>query len=212
LRAALPQAMLIAKRNGEAAMQTEIRTPTREELAKRIARFDALQPMSTAKDLDWVPQPAKDVIFARKIMPVVLEETKSPFGNRAPIMGAGGCTMFISILPAGTGPCLHSHNDTYETFFVLDGEIEYEIGDPVEHRVVLKKWDCLSCPPRIYRGFRNVGSADAVLLTLITGLVEARDDVSVPGSVGERLKREFGEAVFGAFNPILRFDPVRAAS
>jgi len=111
-----------------------------------------------------VPQPAKDIVFARKIMPVILEATKSPFGSAAPIMGAAGTTMFISVLPPGTGPCLHSHNDTHETFFVLDGAIEYQIGDPVTHRVTLNKWDTLSCPPRIYRGFRNLSD----YLTLIS--------------------------------------------
>ncbi|MBI3516380.1 MAG: cupin domain-containing protein [Proteobacteria bacterium] len=188
-------------------MTAAIRTPSRAELDKRIARFEQLQPMSTSKDLDWVPQPAKDIVFARKIMPVILEETKSPFGSSAPIFGAAGTTMFVSRLPAGTGPCLHSHNDTYETFFVLEGSIEYLIGDPVAHRVTLNKWDCLSCPPRIYRGFRNVGSADAVLLTVITGVVEARDDVSIPNSIGVQIQRAHGDKVLDAFKALLRFDP-----
>lgn len=192
-------------------MSPAIRTPSRDALDARIARFDALQPMSTSKDLDWVPQPAKDIIFARKIMPVILEPTKSPFGSTAPITGAAGTTMFISVLPPGTGPCLHSHNDTYETFFVLDGAIEYQIGDPVAHRVTLNKWDTLSCPPRMYRGFRNVGDGDAVLLTVITGVVEARDDVSVPQSVGDQLQREHGDKVLDAFKALLRFDPSTTA-
>lgn len=193
-------------------MTPPIRTPSRAELDKRIARFDRLEPMSTAKDLDWVPLAAKDIVFARKIMPVILEETKSPFGSSAPIFGAAGTTMFISVLPPGTGPCLHSHNDTYETFFVLEGSIEYLIGDPVTHRVTLDKWDCLSCPPRVYRGFRNVGAADAVLLTVITGVVEARDDVSIPQSIGDQIQREHGPKVLDAFKALLRFDPPEASA
>ena len=46
-------------------MTTRISTPTKDEIAKRISRFDQLQPMSTAKDLDWVPQSAMDIIYAR---------------------------------------------------------------------------------------------------------------------------------------------------
>ena len=57
------------------------RNMTKEELAQRVARFDQLQPMSTAKDMTDVPQEAMDVIFARKLMPVILEHTKNPFGN-----------------------------------------------------------------------------------------------------------------------------------
>ena len=84
-----------------------------------------------------------------------------------PIFGAAGTTMFISLMPPGQGPCLHSHNSTYETFMVLEGTIEYFIGDPVEHRITLNKWDVFSCPPRVYRGFRNVGTGDAVQLTVM---------------------------------------------
>src|SRR5437762_14282258 len=102
-------------------MTNAIYTPTKDELEKRISRFDRLEPMSTAKDLGWVPQGAMDVIYARKLMPVILDDvTKNPFGNAAPIFGASGMTMFVSIMPPGQGPCLHSHNTTFETFLVLE--------------------------------------------------------------------------------------------
>ena len=111
----------------------------------------------------------------------------------------------------GNASPVHVHDRDDETFFVLDGAIEYQIGDPVTHRVTLNKWDPLSCPPRMYRGFRNVGDGDAVLLTVITGVVEARDDVSVPQSVGDQLQREHGDKVLDAFKALLRFDPRTAA-
>jgi quercetin dioxygenase-like cupin family protein len=188
-------------------MTTGIYTPTKQEIESRVSRFDKLQPMSTAKDLGWVPQGAMDVIFARKLMPVILEDTKNPFGNAAPIFGAAGTTMFISIMPPGQGPCLHSHNSTYETFMVLEGTIEYFIGDPIEHRVTLNKWDVFSCPPRVYRGFHNVGTTDAVQLTVITGVEEGRDDVSMPDSIAERLRSGYGEEVLGAVRKVFHFDP-----
>lgn len=193
-------------------MAPAIYTPTKDELGSRISRFDQLQPMSTAKDLGWVPQAAMDIIYARKLMPVVLDDTKNPFGNAAPIFGAAGMTMFVSIMPPGQGPCLHSHNGTYETFMVLEGTIEYFIGDPVEHRVTLNKWDVFSCPPRVYRGFRNVGTGDAVQLTVITGLGEGRDDVSMPNSIAEQVRREYGDKVLDAFRGVFQFDaPGRSA-
>jgi quercetin dioxygenase-like cupin family protein len=193
-------------------MSDSISTPTKDELAQRISRFNELQPMSTAKDLDWVPQAAMDIIYARKLMPVILDDTKNPFGKAAPIFGAAGATMFISVMPPGQGPCLHSHNDTYETFMVLQGTIEYFVGDPVEHRVTLGKWDVFSCPPRVYRGFRNVGTTDAVQLTVITGLSQGRDDVSMPNSIAEQVQREHGEKVLDAFKALFRFDPPRGAT
>jgi quercetin dioxygenase-like cupin family protein len=190
-------------------MTEGIRIPTSEELDRRIGRFADLRPMSTAAELEWTGQEAIDIIFARKLMPVILEDKKNPFGNVVPIFGAGGITMFVSILPPGQGPCLHSHNDTFETFMVLEGTIEYEIGEPVTHRRTLKKWDVMSVPPRIYRGFRNVGTSDAVQLTVISGPDDSRDDVSMPHSIAERVEGEHGRAVLEAFARVFKFDPKR---
>src|SRR4051812_19913982 len=188
-------------------MSIAIATPSKAEIEARVARYNKLQPMSVSKDLDWVPQAAKDIIYARKIMPIILDNTKNPFGDAAPIFGAAGTTMFISIMPPGQGPCLHSHNGTYETFMVLEGTIEYEIGDPVEHKVTLNKWDVFSCPPRIYRGFHNVGTTDAVQLTVITGVAEGRDDVSMPQSIAQKIESGYGAKVIAAVRNLFQFDP-----
>lgn len=193
-------------------MSEEIYTPTWEELESRVSRFDALKPMSTAGDLAWVGQEAMDVFYARKLMPVILDDTKNPFGNMAPIFGAAGTTMFISIMPPGQGPCLHSHNSTFETFMVLEGSIEYYVGDPIEHRLTLNKWDTFSCPPRVYRGFHNAGDTDAVMLTVITGVEEGRDDVSMPDSIAQEAGEKFGAKVVDAFRNMFSFDPPRPSA
>jgi quercetin dioxygenase-like cupin family protein len=187
-------------------MTNHIYTPTKEQMDARLARFAALQPMTTANDLAWVPQGAMDVVFARKIMPVILDDKDKLFGKAAPIIGAAGTTMFISIMPPGQGPCLHSHNTTYETFMVLEGTIEYDIGEPVAHRYVLNKWDTLSVPPLVYRGFRNVGTSDAVQLTVISGLTEGKDAVSMPKSVDAQLAAQYGEKVAQAFRNLVPID------
>lgn len=189
----------------------EIYTPTAEELERRISRFDRLREMTTREqELAGISQEAVDIIFARKIMPVILDQTKNPFGSYAPIYGAARTTMFISVMPPSQGPCLHSHNDTYETFVVLQGSIEYHVGDPVVHRVTLNKWDVFSCPPRVYRGFRNVGDGDAVQLTVITGVEEGRDDVSIPDSVAKQVQTEHGADVLASFRRVFTFDPARS--
>ena len=143
-------------------------------------------------------------------MPMMLDDTKNPFGNEAPIFGAAGTTMFISIMPPGQGPCLHSHNSTFETFMVLQGTIEYHIGDPVAHRLTLEKWDAFSCPPGIYRGFKNVGDGDAVQLTVLTGLDDGRDDVSMPDSIAQQVSSEHGDKVPDAMREVFSFDPPAA--
>ena len=95
---------------------------------------------------------------------------------------------------------------------VLEGTIEYHIGDPVEHTITLNKWDTLSCPPRVYRGFRNVGDIDAVQLTVVTGMDEGNDDVSVPDSVAQDLEKRFGADVADAIRGVAQFDPPNQAS
>ena len=67
-------------------MSNEIYTPTKEEVDSRIGRFTDLKQMSTADDLAWVGQEAMDLFYARKLMPVILDDTKNPFGNDAPII------------------------------------------------------------------------------------------------------------------------------
>ena len=173
------------------------RTMTKEEIAERTARYADLQSMNVPLDRDVVSQGAMDVIFARTIMPVIMEKTKNPFGDTGAIYGANGMTMNISVLPPNQGPCLHAHNATFETFIVLDGRITFHIGEPgEEEHLTLGRWDSFSCPPEVYRGFTNASDADqAVLLTVINGDPNARDDVGVPPAVTERLRVEHGEAV-----------------
>ncbi|MFT5182400.1 MAG: hypothetical protein ACI8S3_002292 [Alphaproteobacteria bacterium] len=95
---------------------------------------------------------------------------------------------------------------------VLEGTIEFYIGDPIEHRVTLGKWDTLSCPPLVYRAFTNVGDADAVLLTVITGLEDGRDDASVAASVEQDIEKRFGNEVVDAFRTVISFDPPQPAA
>src|SRR5262249_44360040 len=124
----------------------------------------------------------------------------------APIYGAAGTTMNISICPPGQGPCLHSHNSTYETFIVLEGVFEFSVGEEGQEKIVLNKWDVFSCPPGVYRVFRNISENESVLLTMITGAVDARDDVAVPPMVTEQVRINFGEEVLAAFQKIARFN------
>ncbi len=79
---------------------------TPKELSDRTARFGELEPMSTAKDLAHIPQAAMDIVFARKLMPVILDGTKNPFGDTASIYGAAESTMFISVCLPGQGALL----------------------------------------------------------------------------------------------------------
>ena len=181
------------------------RNMTDEEIATRTARFDALEPMNVPIDRDVVSQDAMDVIFARRILPIIMEKTKNPFGDTGAIYGANGMTMNISVLPPGQGPCLHAHNKTYETFIVLDGSITFHVGEPgAEKHLTLDRWDTFSCPPEAYRGFNNASDSEqAVLLTVINGAADQRDDVNVPDAITTHLRDNFGEPVVDAFREVV---------
>ena len=157
---------------------------TKEEVKQRTARIDKLQAMSTLKDNPLVPEAARDIFLARKIMPIVLEQTQNAFGSVAAIYGAAGLTMNISVCPPGQGPGLHAHHKTFETFFVLEGKFEFSVNDDGAEKVILNKWDTLSVPPGVCRGFRNIDSKDSTLMTVITGGVHDRNDISLPPSIG----------------------------
>ncbi len=181
----------------------DTRNMSAEEIESRVARFDALQPMSTPNDLGNLSQDALDVVFARRLMPVILEKTKNPFGTTAAIFGAAGTTMNVSVCPPGQGPTLHTHHNTYETFMVLEGAFEFSVGGEGEETVTLGRWDVFSCPPGVPRGFHNCADTDSVLLTVITGGVHERDDVSVPPSVTQRMREEFGEETVESLRKIV---------
>lgn len=190
----------------------EVRNMSTDEIKSRTGRFAGLKPMSTAGKLasQGVPQAALDIVFARNLMPVVLEATANPFGNASPITGAGGMSLHVSVCPPGQGPCLHCHHATYETFVCLDGKWEFSVGDKGQEKVVLEKWDTFSCPPGVYRGFRNIADRDSTLLTIISGPADARDDVSCPPIIADQLKA-LGDKVLPAFDSIVKFDPPKAA-
>ena len=161
---------------------------TRAEIAARTGRFAQLQPMEFLKNDTDVSQAAKDIILARTLMPVVLERAQSPFGNAAPIYDAAGLTMFISIMPPGQGPCLHAHVKTFETFIVLEGALEFSLNDDGGEKIVLNRWDTFSWPPGVHRGFRNVDVKDSVLLTIITGGINDRNDIGLPPAVAKQIE------------------------
>ncbi|MEM7467997.1 MAG: cupin domain-containing protein [Pseudomonadota bacterium] len=181
------------------------RNMTASEIKERTARYADLERMNVPIDRTVASQDAMDVIFARNILPIIMEKTKNPFGDVGAIYGANGMTMNISVLPPNQGPCLHAHNATYETFLVLEGEITFHVGEPgEEEHVTLGKWDVFSCPPEAYRGFNNASSEEqAVLLTVINGGTNARDDVNVPSAITKHLRDTFGEPVLEEFKKVV---------
>lgn len=162
-------------------------TPTPEEMERRVARFGALEVLPAIRELE-MPLEVKDVIYSRKLLPVIGPESgDTPIAAGGAIRGAGGMTMTFAVCPPGTGPGLHAHAKTYETFTVLDGRFEFSWGDRGEHSIVLDRFDVISIVPGVCRSFKNVGERDATLQVLITGGVHDMNDIAFPPQIAEQI-------------------------
>ena len=169
------------------------------EMAKRVSRFAELQPLKAAESLD-VPLAAKDVIYSRQLLSVIGlgGGSDTPVNQGAPIQGAGGMTMTMAVCPPGTGPSLHAHQQTYETFTVLQGRFEVRWNDAGEQRIELDRFDTVSVPPGVCRAFRNIGDEEGILQVLITGGVHDMADIDFPAATAKELE-SFGPGVVEAF-------------
>ena len=174
---------------------------SKKEMLKRIARFALLQPLPIQNAS--IPQQARDVVYARKLLSVIGLESETPINSGAPIVGAAGMTMTLAVCPPGQGPGLHAHRRTYETFTVLKGEFEVSWNDDGGERARLRRFDTVSFPPGVCRAFRNVGRGEGILQVIITGGVHDMGDIDFSEdarrrieAVGAGLSRDFEAAGF----------------
>lgn len=158
------------------------------DLGGRVARFSELTTLDVQKQHD-LPQDVADLIWSRKLMPVVTraEDSFGPFGTKAPIKGAGDMSITYAVCPPGTGPSLHAHRATFETFTVLKGRFRFFAGPKGDVTVDLDECDALSVPPRIFRAFQNIGDGEGVLQVIITGGVHDVDDVYFPADMARKV-------------------------
>jgi len=170
-----------------------------EDMEKRVSRFQDLKPLHAAATLDMA-QEAKDVIYSRELLSVIGLEgaADTPVNQGAPIQGAGGITMTHAKCPPGTGPSLHAHQQTYETFTVLRGRFEVTWNDDGAHRVELDEFDTISVPPGVCRAFRNIGEEEGLLQVVISGGVHDMTDIDFPKGTAEQLAA-FGDDVVRQF-------------
>lgn len=160
-----------------------------KEMAARVARFSKLDVLEVQKNSN-IPLEAADKVWSRKLMSVIgLEEgLDTPINASAPITGAGGITITLAACPPGTGPSLHNHHQTFETFTVLQGRFEFYWNDDGGERVELDKFDAISVPPGVCRGFRNISDEEGILQVVISGGVHDLNDIDFAASVGEEIE------------------------
>ena len=169
------------------------------EMARRVARYAELDPLEVQKNTN-LPQEAADIVWARKLLSVVgLEkDADTPINSAAPIKGAAGITITLAQCPPGTGPSLHAHQQTFETFTVMKGRFEVYWNDTGENRLELGLYDTISVPPGVCRGFTNISDEEGLLQVIISGGVHDMNDIDFATVCGEQidairpgLKQEF---------------------
>ena len=162
---------------------------SRAEMEKRVARYDNLEPMEAQKNMN-VPLEAADIVWSRQLLSVIglEEDLPTPINSAAPIKGAAGITVTLAQCPPGTGPSLHAHQQTYETFTVMKGRFEVYWNDNGENRVELDLYDTISVPPRVCRGFTNISNDDGILQVIISGGIHDLNDIDFATICGERIE------------------------
>jgi quercetin dioxygenase-like cupin family protein len=91
--------------------------------------------------------------------------------------------------PGERGPDLHVHREHSDAFYVLDGELTFELG-PGPERIRLPAGGFVSVPPNVAHSFANEASADARWLNL-----------HAPDTGFAAYLRDGTDAVFDSFDP-----------
>ena len=128
--------------------------PTIEEMEHRVARFRELVPTDDYVDAG-IPG------CERTTFRVIGEPPHAPIAAQHFHMNLVKCD------PGKSAP-LHNHL-TEETFVALTGTWEVFWGPRGARRLVLDRFDTISIPPGVSRGFRNVGADPAWLLGIAGG-------------------------------------------
>ena len=151
---------------------------SKQEMEGRVSRFSQLQPLE-AQMVTKIPLEAADKVWSRRLLSVIGldDSSETPINANAPIKGAGGITVTLAACPPGTGPSLHSHRKTFETFTVLKGRFEVYWNDDGGERVELEPFDTISVPPGVCRGFRNIADVEGILQVIISGGVHDLNDI-----------------------------------
>lgn len=135
---------------------------TAAEMEQRVARFKQLTPHPVTFLDQALPQHKRDIF--NLIGRGVSEEKAAA----AEIPDARDFNVQMSRAKPGHGAGLHAHK-TIETFMPLNGRWAIFWGDQGEQEIVLEPFDLISVPPGIMRGFRNVGTEEAYLFTVLGG-------------------------------------------
>jgi len=176
-----------------------------EEMEKRIARFDKLQPQSAMyQDETGIPREAYELMAAKTLFLLMAPESQGgPMAQKPAIAGQKGLSVIVAKCPPGDKPLLHAHFKTHETFMCLTGQFRIRWGDQGEHETTIGPFDMIAVPPGVCRDFTNTSDADALLLVLITGTGDDDfNDIAVGPEDSKMMVERFGMDVIHRYQKI----------
>jgi mannose-6-phosphate isomerase-like protein (cupin superfamily) len=140
----------------------DIRTWSRDEMMKRVARFKKLKGSDGGLPDSPLPECKRTLYAVIGFQPPKTdsEAATSPVGANASQMPAipiaEGFNLGYCKAKPGKGPLMHNH-DTNETFIAMTGRwrCEWNEGEAIEH-VDLDPYDVISFPVGVARRFMNV--------------------------------------------------------
>ena len=77
----------------------------------------------------------------------------------------GALTAFENVIPPGEGPPLHRHRDEAEFWFVLEGELRFQLGEETDEAAT---GAFVFVPPGVQHAFTNPGADPARILVGFT--------------------------------------------
>jgi len=102
-------------------------------------------------------------------------------------------TLSTMVLPAGSVGPLHLHDDVEEVFFILKGQnitaMIQEDDDSEILDIPLEERDCIWSPPGVYRGIRNEGKEEALMLVML-GNIKPNLPTYPEGTELEKVRKE----------------------
>lgn len=139
-----------------------VRTWTKDEMMKRVARFKKLKGSDGGLPDSNLPECRRKLYAVIGFQPPMSDNaaTTSPVGADASAMPAisiaEGFNLGYCKAKPGRGPLMHNH-DTNETFIAMTGRwrCEWNEGDAMEY-VDLDPYDVISFPVGVARRFMNV--------------------------------------------------------
>jgi mannose-6-phosphate isomerase-like protein (cupin superfamily) len=91
------------------------------------------------------------------------------------------------LMPPGGGSNLHDHPGSgAELFIPVDGPLTIYWGENGERQTTLQKFDCISVPEGLMRGFRNDTDQPILMLAIVDGGTKGGSSVRWHPSVLER--------------------------